>query len=65
MKYRHKLLTTDPLSMTPQLPNEFTKYGEREMDGTTYIGLIQTGQAAPLPTWFAVATFEELFEPIP
>jgi len=65
MKYRHKSVQSHPHADTAQLPNEFTEYGRRTEGGVTYVGLIQTGQTSPLPTWWPLAQFEETFEAIP
>lgn len=67
MKYRHKFLIEGGPSEEPEkrLPNVFHWYGEREIDGETYVGLIQDGQRDQSPTWFRVPTFEGMFEKIP
>lgn len=66
MKYRHKLLTDGGPSEEPEkrLPNVFHFFGEREIDGENYVGLIQEGQIDPSPTWWGRATFDETFEQI-
>ena len=72
-KFTHKWLIdypTPPEETEPQLPNEFTVVGTQVIaspDGgasAEYIGVIQTGQTAPLPTWWAPDTVSDLFAPI-
>lgn len=65
MKYKHKFLLPHAYAEGPQMPNVFHKFGEREIDGQKYIGLIQEGQQEPAPTWFRDTTFADMFEPIP
>lgn len=65
MKYRHKFISTDPTSETPQLPNVFHETGRRVLDDIKFVGLVQECQQDPAPTWWAIQTFEQNFEPIP
>ena len=61
-KYRHRFLVSTGPAEGVQLANEFHVYGERDIDGENYVGLIQTGQADPSPTWFRETTFNEMFD---
>lgn len=62
MKYRHKFLVAGGPAEGPQLPNVFHWYGEKDIDGQKYIGLIQEGQQEPAPTWFRDTTLADMFE---
>ncbi|RTK98859.1 MAG: hypothetical protein EKK57_10825 [Proteobacteria bacterium] len=66
MKYKNKyLITTGPTEdAAAQLPNVFTYAGVKTVDGVTYIGLVQEGQASEEPTWFAATNIESDFEVI-
>ena len=64
MKYRHKFLVAGGPAEGPQLPNVFHWYGERDIEGQKYIGLIQEGQQEPAPTWFRESTLRDMFEQI-
>ena len=64
MKYRHKFLVAGGPAEGPQLPNVFHYYGERVIDGSLYIGLIQEGQQEPAPAWFRESTLRDMFEQI-
>lgn len=58
-KLRHKFITPGQAD-TPQLPNEFTVFGT---DKEGRVGLLQTGQIEPSPTWWPEKELLENFEP--
>lgn len=61
MKYKHKYLIEGGPADGPQLPNVFHYFGDKEIDGAKYVGLIQEGQALPDPTWFREESIADLF----